>query len=125
MFFQYKYSDGHISVQLVERLTDLNMKTMPYIDNEMLEKLITTMVEGFTRIEKKLERMNRLKECLDGDTLIDNVDLAELLGVSQRTLARYREKGLIRYYNMKDNGKNFYLASEVQAFLKQRGKQNI
>ena len=92
---------------------------MPYIDNEMLEKLITTMVEGFTRIEKKLERMNRLKECLDGDTLIDNVDLAELLGVSQRTLARYREKGLIRYYNMKDNGKNFYLASEVQAFLKQ------
>ena len=45
---------------------------MPYIDNEMLEKLITTMVEGFTRIEKKLERMNRLKECLDGDTLIDN-----------------------------------------------------
>lgn len=97
---------------------------MPYIDNEILEKLITTMVEGFTRIEKKLERMNRLKECLDGDTLIDNVDLAELLGVSQRTLARYREKGLIRYYNMKDNGKNFYLASEIQAFLKQRGKRN-
>lgn len=97
---------------------------MPYIDNEILEKLITTVVEGFTRIEKKLERMNRLKECLDGDTLIDNVDLAELLGVSQRTLARYREKGLIRYYNMKDNGKNFYLASEIQAFLKQRGKRN-
>lgn len=97
---------------------------MPYIDNEILEKLITTVVEGFTQIEKKLERMNRLKECLDGDTLIDNVDLAELLGVSQRTLARYREKGLIRYYNMKDNGKNFYLASEIQAFLKQRGKRN-
>ena len=50
------------------------------------------------------------------------VDLAELLGVSQRTLARYREKGLIRYYNMKDNGKNFYLASEIQEFLKQRGR---
>lgn len=95
---------------------------MPYIDNEMLEKLITTMVEGFTRIEKKLERMNRLKECLDGDTLLDNVDLAELLGVSQRTLARYREKGLIRYYSMKENGKNFYLSSEIQNFLKQRGQ---
>ena len=95
---------------------------MPYIESETLEKLLVTIVDGFARIEKKLERMNRLKECLDGDTLLDNVDLAELLGVSQRTLARYREKGLIRYYNMKDNGKNFCLASEIQEFLKQRGR---
>ncbi len=95
---------------------------MTYIDNETLERLMATMAEGFARIEKKLERMNRLKECLDGDTLLDNVDLAELLGVSQRTLARYREKGLIRYYSMKENGKNFYLASEIQDFLKSRGK---
>lgn len=95
---------------------------MTYIDNETLERLIATMAEGFARIEKKLERMNRLKECLDGDTLLDNVDMAELLGVSQRTLARYREKGLIRYYSMKENGKNFYLASEIQEFLKSRGK---
>ena len=72
---------------------------MPYIESETLEKLLVTIVDGFARIEKKLERMNRLKECLDGDTLLDNVDLAELLGVSQRTLARYREKGPIRYYN--------------------------
>lgn len=95
---------------------------MTYIDNETLERLITMIAEGFARIEKKLERMNRLKECLDGDTLLDNVDMAELLGVSQRTLARYREKGLIRYYSMKENGKNFYLASEIQEFLKSRGK---
>ena len=39
---------------------------MPYIDSEILEKLIATMVDGFARIEKKLERMNRQKECLDG-----------------------------------------------------------
>ncbi len=95
---------------------------MTYIDNETLERLMNTIAEGFARIEKKLERMNRLKECLDGDTLLDNVDLAELLGVSQRTLARYREKGLIRYYSMNDNGKNFYLASEIQEFLKSRSK---
>lgn len=63
---------------------------MSYIDNEILERLIGTMVEGFARIEKKLDQMNRLKECMNGDRLLDNVDLAELLGVSQRTLARYR-----------------------------------
>lgn len=94
-----------------------------YVDNEILERMILTIVEGFDRIEKKLDRMNRLKECLEGDTLLDNYDLAQLLGVTQRTLARYREKGLIRYYHMSDNGKNYYRSSEIQEFLKQRGKK--
>ena len=57
-----------------------NIGIMSYIDNEILERLIGTMVEGFTRIEKKLDQMNRLKECMNGDRLLDNVDLAELLG---------------------------------------------
>ena len=26
---------------------------MPYIENEILERLITTMVEGFARVEKE------------------------------------------------------------------------
>lgn len=94
-----------------------------YIDNDILEKMILTIVEGFDRIEKKLDRMNRLKDCLDGDTLLDNCDLANLLGVTQRTLARYREKGLIRYYHMDEKGKNYYRSSEIQEFLKQRGKK--
>ncbi|WP_462432002.1 helix-turn-helix transcriptional regulator [Bacteroides nordii] len=94
---------------------------MSYIDNEILERLIGTMVEGFARIEKKLDQMNRLK----GDRLLDNVDLAELLGVSQRTLARYRQEGKIKYYSVEKNGKSFYLASEIQSFLLQRGKNMV
>ena len=93
------------------------------IDNEVLEKLKMTIVEGFDRIEKKLDRMNRLKDCLDGDTLLDNCDLAQLLGVTQRTIARYREKGLIRYYQTDENGKNFYRSSEIREFLQQKGKK--
>ena len=96
---------------------------MMYIDNEVLEKMIMTIVEGFDRIEKKLDRMNRLKDCLDGDTLLDNCDLAQLLGVTQRTIARYREKGLIRYYQTDVNGKNFYRSSEIREFLQQKGKK--
>ena len=94
-----------------------NIVIMSYIDNEILERLIGTMVEGFARIEKKLDQMNRLKECMNGDKLLDNVDLAELLGVSQRTLARYRQEGKIKYYSVEKNGKSFYLASEIQSFL--------
>ena len=66
---------------------------MMYIDNEVLEKMIMTMVEGFNRLEKKLDRMNRLKDCLDGD------------------------------YQTDENGKNFYRSSEIQDFLRQRGKK--
>ena len=84
---------------------------MSYIDNEILERLIGTMVEGFAR--------------MNGDKLLDNVDLAELLGVSQRTLARYRQEGKIKYYSVEKNGKSFYLASEIQSFLLQRGKNVV
>ena len=76
---------------------------MMYIDNEVLEKMIMTIVEGFDRMEKKLDSMMRVKDCMDGDKLLDNYDLARLLGVSLRTVARYREKGLIRYYQTDEN----------------------
>lgn len=51
---------------------------MMYIDNEVLEKMIMTIVEGFDRIEKKLDRMGRVKEFLNGDELLDNYDIARL-----------------------------------------------
>ena len=97
--------------------------TMMYIDNEVLEKMIMTIVEGFERIENKLDSIGRVKESLNGDQLKETNDIARLLNVSLRTVARYREKGLIRYYQTDDNGKNFYRSSEIQEFLLKRGKK--
>lgn len=91
---------------------------MMYIDNEVLEKMIMTIVEGFDRIEKKLDRMGRVKEFLNGDELLDNYDIARLLNVSLRTVARYREKGLIRYYQTDENGKNFYRSRIYRIFCR-------
>ena len=34
-----------------------------YVDGEVIEKMIVTILEGFERIERKLDRMNRLKDC--------------------------------------------------------------
>ena len=96
---------------------------MMYIDNEVLEKMIMTMVEGFNRLEKKLDRMNRLKDCLDGDTLLDNCDLAQLLGVTQRTIARYREKGLSATTRRTRTVRIFYRSSEIQDFCGRGGKK--
>ena len=68
---------------------------------------------------RKLDRMNRLKDCFDGDELLDNVDLCKLLNVTDRTLARYRSKKLIKYYII--DRRIYYRSSEVREFMKAQG----
>lgn len=92
---------------------------MLQINSEAAHKMFIQLMERFDKIEKMLERQNKMKECLDGDTLLDNYDLSKLLGVTHRTLARYRQKKLIRYYMI--DGRTYYKASEINDFLKMRG----
>ena len=84
---------------------------------EMLKKIM----ERFDRIDEKLQVKKQEVHPLDGDRLIDNQDMCLLLGITKRTLARYRQKKLIRYYTIR--GKVWYKASEVAEFLKKKGKQ--
>lgn len=60
---------------------------MIQIDRETFQVMLHQIMERFDRIDRTLERMNKLKECLEGDTLLDNYDLCQLLGV---TNARWR-----------------------------------
>ena len=76
---------------------------MLQINSEMFAQIM----ERFDRIERTLERM-------------DNYDLCRLLGITKRTLARYRQKKLVTYYMI--DGRTYYKASEVEAFLNQKGK---
>ena len=92
---------------------------MLQINSETAHKMFIQLMERFAKIEKMLERQNKMKECLDGDTLLDNYDLSKLLGVTHRTLARYRQKKLIRYYMI--DGRTYYKASEINDFLKMKG----
>jgi hypothetical protein len=68
-----------------------------YLDNEDFIRWMEKLLGRFEKIDKTLERMNKLKECFDGDTLLDNYDLCKLLGVTKRTIARYRQRKLIPY----------------------------
>lgn len=92
---------------------------MLQINSETAHKMFIQLMERFDKIEKMLERQNKMKECLDGDTLLDNYDLSKLLGVTHRTLARYRQKKLISYYMI--DGRTYYKASEVKDFFEQKG----
>ena len=79
--------------------------------------MLHQIMERFDKIEDRLGRMNRQTAALEGDKLLDNQDMCELLGV---TLARYRQKKLVTYYMI--DGRTYYKASEVQEFLNRKGK---
>lgn len=85
----------------------------------MLEELQKSVNSRFDGVEKKLDRMMRVKDAMDGDELLDNQDLCLLLGITKRSLARYRQKKMIPYYQ--GDRKTYYKASEVRDFLKKKG----
>lgn len=94
--------------------------SMIQIDRETFQMMLHQIMERFDRIEDRLSRMNRQTAALEGDKLLDNQDMCELLGVTKRTLARYRQKKLVTYYMI--DGRTYYKASEVQEFLNRKGK---
>jgi hypothetical protein len=98
-----------------------NKPGIMHIDEDRFEELYAMMVKRFDHIDHKLERMNKVNSCLDGDKLLDNQDMCELLGVTKRTLARYRQKKLVGYYMI--DGRTYYRSSEIQEFLKRKGRQ--
>jgi hypothetical protein len=71
-------------------------------------------------MDKKLDRMTRVKDAMDGDKLLDNYDMCMLLGVTKRTLQRYRQLKKVVYYKI--DGKTYYKSSEVQEFLKKHNE---
>ena len=93
---------------------------MIQIDRETFQMMLHQIMERFDRIDDRLNRMNRQTAALEGDKLLDNQDMCELLGVTKRTLARYRPKKLVTYYMI--DGRTYYKASEVQDFLSRKGK---
>ena len=88
---------------------------------DVLEELRKLIVSRFDEIEKKPDKSIKVKMVMDGDNLLDNQDLCLLLGVTKRSVARYRQKKLIRYYQI--DRKTYYKASEIQEFLKTKGKK--
>lgn len=84
-------------------------------ENEHFRQIMDMLM----KIHDKLERMTKVKEVLDGDKLLDNQDMCMLLGISKRTLQRYRQKKKVVYYMI--DGKPYYKASEIKNFLKKKG----
>ena len=78
-------------------------------------------VEFIAWMERILERLDLLKEhideskrsrnSIDGEELLDNQDLLQMLKISNRSLQRYRSIGKLPYYTI--SGKLYYKLSDV------------
>ena len=74
-------------------------------------------MERFDKIEDKLGRMNRQTSALDGDKLLDNQDMCELLGINEtHPCTNTDRKKLVTYYMI--DGRTYYKSSEGQGVSK-------
>jgi hypothetical protein len=70
----------------------------------------------FDRIDEHLEVMAMKEKVLEGEQLMDNQDVCQMLNISKRTLQRYRSSGELPYRMLYH--KTFYKQSDVEAFIK-------
>ena len=86
----------------------------------------TDRMEFFAWMERIMERFDVLKQhiidiqkqrnTIDGEELLDNQDLLQMLKISHRSLQRYRSSGKLPYYTI--SGKLYYKLSDVHQFIR-------
>ena len=72
-------------------------------------------MERFDLLEENRDRQR--PEGIDGDALLDNQDLLQMLKISPRSLQRYRSSGNLPYYSI--SGKLYYKLSDVHQFIRE------
>ncbi|GEP90746.1 Helix-turn-helix domain-containing protein [Chitinophaga terrae (ex Kim and Jung 2007)] len=83
-------------------------------------------MEFFAWMERIMERFDVLKQhiidiqkqrnTIDCEELLDNQDLLQMLKISHRSLQRYRSSGKLPYYTI--SGKLYYKLSDVHQFIR-------
>ena len=89
-----------------------------YIDREDFIAWMERIMDRFDMQDKKIDKVIKGRNCLDGEELLDNQDLCLLFKVSIKTLQRYRAIGALPYFTI--SGKVYYKASDVREFIKER-----
>ncbi|CAN1528124.1 Helix-turn-helix domain, group 17 [Flavobacteriaceae bacterium] len=75
------------------------------------------IMDRFDILGECLENVQKQKNAIDGEELLDNQDLFMMLKVSARSLQRYRSSGKLPYYTI--SGKLYYKLSDVHQFIRE------
>ena len=95
------------------------------LDTTTFENWMRQIMERFDRNEQLIASLTskELREVkyLDGEQLLDNQDLCELLNTNKRSIQHYRSSGTLKYQMLWH--KVYYKESDVQEFLKTHFKE--
>jgi len=83
-----------------------------------LQEWFERFIGRFDRLDENLGNMSGRYNFLDGERLLDNQDLCQLLHVTKRTLQRYRATGELKFYTI--HQKPYYKEGDVDAFINAR-----
>lgn len=82
-----------------------------------MERIMTR----FDILGEKLSRKQNDLNSIDGEQLLDNQDVLQLLKISSRSLQRYRSDKKLPYYTI--SGKLYYKLSDVHQLIRESFKR--
>lgn len=74
------------------------------------------IMERFNILNDHMNDLQKKRSTIDGEELLDNQDLLQMLKISNRSLQRYRSIGKLPYYTI--SGKLYYKLSDVHQFIR-------
>lgn len=75
------------------------------------------IMSRFDILSDHIEELKKKHNSIDGEVLLDNQDLLQMLKISNRSLQRYRSIGKLPYYTI--SGKLYYKLSDVHQFIRE------
>jgi len=89
----------------------MNIDQMEFI--AWMERLMVR----FDMLGEHINDIEKQRNSIDGEELLDNQDLLQMLKISNRSLQRYRSNGRLPYYTI--SGKLYYKLSDVHQFIRE------
>lgn len=74
------------------------------------------IMDRFDILDGHIHDAQKKRNNIDGEELLDNQDLLQMLKISNRSLQRYRSSGKLAYYTI--SGKIYYKLSDVHQFIR-------
>ena len=75
------------------------------------------IIERFDILMELVSGVKNQSTIIDGEELLDNQDILQMLKISARSLQRYRSSGKLPYYTI--SGKIYYKLSDVHQFIRE------
>nr|WP_198999691.1 helix-turn-helix domain-containing protein [Flavobacterium sp. ASV13] len=87
------------------------------IDRMEFTAWMERIMERFDLLADAVNASRNQHTAVDGEELLDNQDVLQMLKISPRSLQRYRSSGKVPYYTI--SGKIYYKLSDIQQFVRE------